>query len=68
MKLSKPGQELKADMPTIGPDTVTLAAEANLRGIALEEKKTLILDLKESIRRADAAGIFLIGLDPESGS
>ncbi|MEX1036850.1 MAG: UDP-2,3-diacylglucosamine diphosphatase LpxI [Sneathiella sp.] len=68
VKLSKPGQELKADMPTIGPDTVTLAAEANLRGIALEEKKTLVLDLKETIQRADAAGIFLIGLDPESSS
>ncbi|WP_293959155.1 UDP-2,3-diacylglucosamine diphosphatase LpxI [Sneathiella sp.] len=68
VKLSKPGQELKADMPTIGPETVTLAAEANLRGIALEENKTLILDMKEAIRRADAAGIFLIGLDPESGS
>lgn len=68
VKLSKPGQELKADMPTIGPETVTLAAEANLRGIALEEHKTLILDMKEAIRRADVAGIFLIGLDPESGS
>ena len=66
VKLSKPGQELKADMPTIGPDTVTRAAAANLRGIAVEAGHTLILDLKEAIRRADAAGIFIIGIDPAS--
>ena len=66
VKLSKPGQELKADMPTIGPETVTLAAEANLRGIAIEGGLTLILDVKETIRRADAAGLFLIGLEPKN--
>ncbi len=66
VKLSKPGQELKADMPTIGPDTVTLAAEANLRGIAAEAGFTLVLDLKETLRRANEAGLFVVGLDSQS--
>jgi hypothetical protein len=65
VKLSKPGQDLRADMPTIGPDTVSKAVQANLRGIAVEGGLTLVLDLAEIIRRADAAGIFLIGLDGE---
>ena len=66
VKLSKPDQELAADMPTIGPETITLAAKANLRGIAVEAGLTLVLDLKETLKRADEAGLFLVGLDPES--
>lgn len=66
VKLSKPGQELAADMPTIGPDTVSLAAQAHLRGIAVEAGLTLVLDLKETLRRADEEGIFVVGLDPQS--
>ncbi|MCF8467954.1 MAG: UDP-2,3-diacylglucosamine diphosphatase LpxI [Sneathiella sp.] len=65
VKLTKPGQDLRADMPTIGPDTVSMAAEANLRGIAVEGGLTLVLDLPEIIRRADAAGIFVLGLAAE---
>ncbi|MDF2368710.1 LpxI family protein [Sneathiella sp.] len=65
VKLSKPGQELAADMPTIGPETVTLAAEAHLRGIAVEAGLTLVLDLKETLRRADDADLFVVGLDPQ---
>jgi hypothetical protein len=66
VKLSKPDQELAADMPTIGPETVTLAAGAQLRGIAVEAGLTLVLDLKETLRRADEAGLFVVGLDPAS--
>ncbi len=64
VKLSKPGQELRADMPTLGPETVSLAAAANLRGIAMEAGRTLIINLNEMIDRADKLGLFLIGIDP----
>lgn len=63
VKLSKPGQELRADMPTLGPETVTLAAAANLRGIAMEAGRTLTLNLTETIERADKLGIFLLGIE-----
>ena len=54
VKAEKPGQERRADRPTIGPRTVALAAEAGLRGIAVEAGATLVLDRDEVIRAADA--------------
>lgn len=63
VKLSKPQQDLRADMPTVGPNTVTLAAQANLRGIAVEAGKTLVLELSKMINLADDLGLFVVGLD-----
>lgn len=64
VKLVKPGQDRRADLPTLGPDTVRLAAQAGLRGIAFEGNGTLILERSATIAAADAAGLFLIGVDP----
>lgn len=63
VKISKPGQERRADLPAVGPTTVANAAAAGLRGIAFEAEGALLADREESIRAADAAGIFLIGVD-----
>jgi DUF1009 family protein len=62
VKAEKPGQEKRADRPTIGPQTVILAAESGLCGIAAEAGATLVIDRDEVIRRADAAGIFVVGI------
>ncbi|MBV8889928.1 MAG: UDP-2,3-diacylglucosamine diphosphatase LpxI [Alphaproteobacteria bacterium] len=62
VKVEKPGQERRADLPTIGPDTVTLAAEAGLRGIAGEAGATIVIDRAEVIRAADQAGLFVVGI------
>jgi UDP-2,3-diacylglucosamine hydrolase len=62
VKVEKPGQERRADRPTIGPKTVLLAAEAGLRGIAVEAGATLVLDREELRRTADAAGLFVVGV------
>jgi DUF1009 family protein len=62
VKVEKPGQERRTDLPTIGPDTVTVAQQAGLRGIAVEAGATLVLDRDEVIRRADAAGLFVVGI------
>lgn len=64
VKLQKPGQEARIDRPTIGPQTVTLAAEAGLQGIAIEAGATLLLDRDEVIGAADAAGLFVVGVRP----
>jgi DUF1009 family protein len=61
-KASKPGQELRVDLPTIGPRTVELAARAGLAGIAGEANQILVLDRAETVRRADAAGLFVVGV------
>jgi UDP-2,3-diacylglucosamine hydrolase len=58
----KPGQELRIDMPAIGPRTVETAAAAGLDGIAVEADCVLILDKADAMRTADAAQIALQGL------
>jgi DUF1009 family protein len=67
VKLVKPGQDRRADLPTIGPRTIDAAAAAGLRGIAFEAGGTLFTDRAACVARADAAGLFLLGLDPTTG-
>ncbi len=65
VKMSKPGQERRVDLPTIGPDTVAGAASAGLCGIALEAGRTLIIDRPAVARAADEAGLFVVGVTGE---
>ena len=44
VKRAKPGQDLRVDMPVIGPDTVALAAHAGVSGIELQAGHVLLLD------------------------
>lgn len=62
VKRCKPGQERRADMPTIGPGTVAAASACGLRGIAFEAGGTLFTDREATIAAADAAGLFLHGI------
>jgi DUF1009 family protein len=66
VKLVKPGQDRRADLPTIGPGTVRAAAAAGLRGIAFEAGGTILTDRAALVRAADEAGLFLTGIDPET--
>jgi DUF1009 family protein len=61
-KASKPGQELRIDLPTIGPETVRRAAQAGLVGIAGEAGFLLVLEREETVRLADDAGLFILGV------
>ncbi|RUW97147.1 DUF1009 domain-containing protein, partial [Mesorhizobium sp. M2A.F.Ca.ET.037.01.1.1] len=62
VKCAKPGQELRADLPTIGPQTVEAAHAAGLAGIAVEAGRSLILEGPTTLARANAFGLFIIGL------
>jgi UDP-2,3-diacylglucosamine hydrolase len=64
VKLVKPGQDKRADMPTVGPETVRNAAAAGLRGLAFEAQATILADREACLATADAAGLFMLGLDP----
>jgi DUF1009 family protein len=64
IKIAKPGQDLRADMPAIGPRTLAAAAAAGLRGVAFEAGGTLLTDRAACIAAADSAGLFLYGIDP----
>lgn len=69
VKLPKPGQDRRIDMPAIGMTTLRLAAAAGLAGIAFEADGALLVDVPAMIRESDLLGMFLIGLnaDGESG-
>lgn len=62
VKCLKPGQELRADLPTVGPTTVELAHAAGLAGIAVEAGRSLVMDGPQLVARADALGLFALGL------
>ncbi|MER9331280.1 LpxI family protein [Mesorhizobium sp. M0488] len=62
VKCAKPGQELRADLPSIGPQTVEAAHAAGLAGIAVEAGRSLILEGPATLDRANALGIFIVGL------
>lgn len=65
VKLVKPGQDRRTDLPTIGPATLRAAAAAGLRGVAFEAGGTLLTDRVACVTEADAAGLFLVGIDPD---
>jgi UDP-2,3-diacylglucosamine hydrolase len=61
VKMAKPGQDLRVDLPAIGARTLEGAAEAKLSGIALQAGRTLLTDPHALPPAADAAGLFLFG-------
>jgi DUF1009 family protein len=63
-KAPKPGQDLRADMPSIGPETVRRAAAAGLGGIAWAAGGVLLLDREDTVALAKAAGLFLWSREP----
>ncbi|MBT1154842.1 UDP-2,3-diacylglucosamine diphosphatase LpxI [Aminobacter anthyllidis] len=65
VKCAKPNQELRADLPTIGPATIDAAHAAGLAGIGIEAGRSLVLDYGEVVERADRLGLFVIGLSGE---
>ncbi len=64
VKAPKRGQDLRLDMPAIGPKTIEGAAKARLRGVAVAAGRVLIVDRERSAREADAAGLFVAGFAP----
>jgi DUF1009 family protein len=63
VKAPKPGQDRRIDLPAIGPKTVEAAARAGLAGIAVVAGSTIIAEPAEVARVADAAGLFVCGID-----
>jgi DUF1009 family protein len=61
VKVSKPNQDMRFDVPAIGVQTLRVAAAANVRVIAVETGRTLLLEKEELIRFADGAKISVVG-------
>jgi DUF1009 family protein len=64
VKVPKPSQDRRVDLPAIGIDTITQAKAAGLAGIAVEAAGALILDAQKFVEEADRAGIFVIAVTP----
>jgi DUF1009 family protein len=62
VKAPKSGQDLRYDLPTVGPRTVEGAAAAGLAGIAIIAGKTLAAEPQAMIEAADKSRLFVIGL------
>ena len=61
IKAAKRGQDLRVDMPAIGPDTVAQVRKAGLAGIVVEAGHVLILEREKTLQEIENAGLFLMG-------
>ncbi len=62
-KMTKPGQDLRIDIPAIGVDTVRAVVAAHLRGIVVNTKTCFVVDRENVIKEANKAKIFIIAMD-----
>jgi DUF1009 family protein len=63
VKVCKPTQDTRFDLPAVGPGTVAALAQVQGRALALEAGRTIILDRAEMIALADAADIAVVAVD-----
>lgn len=61
IKVSKPNQDMRFDVPVIGLETVRIATEAKVRVIAVEAGRTLLLERDHVIQTASSANISIVG-------
>ena len=64
VKLRKPQQDMRIDLPTIGPRSIERAHESGLEGIVVHAGNGLIVDEKETIALADKYKMFIVGATP----
>jgi UDP-2,3-diacylglucosamine hydrolase len=62
VKMSKPQQDLRFDIPAIGLDTIAVMQEAQATVLALETRKTLMIDKPAVVQAAEAAGIRIVAV------
>lgn len=62
IKVTKPRQDMRFDVPVIGLDTIKLLREVKASCLAIEAKKTLIIDKSETLKLADEAGMVIIAV------
>ncbi len=62
VKVSRPGQDMRFDVPVVGPDTLEALVQAKVRVLALEAHKSIFLERDAFISGAEEAGISIIGM------
>jgi UDP-2,3-diacylglucosamine hydrolase len=61
VKVAKSNQDMRFDVPVIGLETLRVASEANVRAIAVDAGRTLLLDQDSVVRRATELNISIVG-------
>lgn len=62
VKICKPQQDERMDLPTIGPNTVKNAAENNIKNIIIESGRVVITDYQQTIELADNLGVLILSV------
>ncbi len=65
VKIRKPEQDVRADLPTIGVKTIEVAHNSGFKGIAVHENNSLIINKEEIVKLANKYKMFIIGINPE---
>jgi len=64
IKVSKPAQDMRFDVPVIGPGTIRNMANAGATALVLDAHRTLLVDRAQLVESADENGIAIVGLPP----
>ena len=64
VKVVKPGQDERADLPAIGPDTIRAVHTADLEGIGVQAGKTLMIEKQKTLQMARENDLFIYGHKP----
>ncbi len=62
VKVSKPRQDMRFDVPVVGPRTIQVMSRANARVLAVDAGKTLLFERERLIEEANQAGIAIVGM------
>jgi DUF1009 family protein len=68
VKVSKPGQDMRFDVPVVGLPTIEQMRSAGATALALDAERTLLFDRAQLIERADAAGIAIEAVPPAAAA
>ena len=68
VKVAKPQQDMRFDVPTVGTSTIETLYRAGGRVLAIEAGKTIVLDQEQTVALADRHGIALVALDADEAA
>ena len=66
VKVSRPGQDMRVDVPVVGMDTLTVLKSSGARVLALEAGTSILLRQQEFLDEAEDAGISVVGVTQDS--
>jgi DUF1009 family protein len=66
VKVAKPRQDMRFDVPVVGVATITTMRAAGIDGLSIDAGRTLMLDGEDFLRAADEAGIVVVGREGAS--